>query len=300
MNKFKISIIATIALLAVSCSKTDVVGEGYQGQYTYTSPLEKKYATDGSYTVAHETHDATEPRVGKHQVWYPAELTSSNHRWPVVVLANGSNANASRYEAIFRHMASWGFIVMGNEDKSTWDGQSVIMSLQHVLDLNRDASSALYDKVDTTAIGLAGHSQGGVAVFNAATLYGLSPLFKALCMQSPTRHELAVSLGWPYSASLVKAPSLIMGGTGKADANTVCPLESLIASYDSITDQPAMLGRIANGADHQDVIQRGDAYTTAWMLYWLCGDSEAARCFCGDDAEMFSNTAWQDVHHKNM
>lgn len=296
--------IRTLALLIAgglclaACSK-EAVSDGYQDNQTYTSPLEKKYATDGSYAVTHESHDAVEPRVGQHQVWYPSEVTSSNHRWPVVVLANGTGINASRYEVIFRHMASWGFIVVGNEDASSWDGLTTILSLQHVLDLDKDASSPLYGKVDTTAIGLAGHSQGGVAVFNAATMYDLSPKFKAICPQSCTSPELAEALSWPYSASGVAAPTLIMAGTGAADSATICPLASMQQNYDSISGQPVMMGLI-KGVDHGEVLSRGEAYTMAWMRYWLCGDAEAARCFEGDNAEMFSNSQWQDVKHKNL
>lgn len=90
-----------------------------------------------------------------------------------------------------------------------------------------------------------------------------------------------------------------MAGTGIVDANSICPLASLQQNYDSIAGQPVMMGRII-GVDHGDVLSRGEAYTTAWMRYWLCGDVEAARCFIGDDAEMFSNTQWQDVKHKNL
>ena len=297
----KIRILALLlagGLCLAACSK-EAVSDGYQDNQTYTSPIEKKYATNGSYAVTHESHDATEPRVGQHQVWYPSEVATSNHRWPVVVLANGSGVNASRYEVIFRHMASWGFIVVGNEDAGSWDGMTTIISLQHVLDLDKDASSPLHGKVDTTAIGLAGHSQGGVAVFNAATMYDLSHLFKAICPQSPTGLELAEALKWPYHPSLVNAPTLIMAGTGAADSATICPLASMQQNYDSIGGQPVMMGRI-KGIDHGDVLSRGEAYTTAWMRYWLCGDTEAARCFVGDDAEMIGNSQWQDVKHKNL
>ena len=297
----KIRILALLlagGLCLAACSK-EAVSDGYQDNQTYTSPIEKKYAADGSYAVTHESHDAAEPRVGQHQVWYPSEVATSNHRWPVVVLANGSGVNASRYEAIFRHMASWGFIVVGNEDPSTWDGLTTILSLQHLLDLDGDATSPLYGKVDTTAIGLAGHSQGGVAVFNAATMYDLSHLFRAIVPQSACGSALADSLNWPYVASQVNVPTLLMAGTGKSDADLICTLESMCQNYDSISGQPVMMGRI-KGVDHGDVLPRGEAYTMAWMLYWLCNDQEAARCFVGENAEMFSNSQWQDVKHKNL
>lgn len=285
-------------LCLAACNK-EAVSDGYQDRFDYTSTLEKKYAADGSYAVKHESHDAVEPRVGQHQVWYPSAVATSDRRWPAVVLANGTGVNASRYDVIFRHMASWGFIVVGNEDAGSWDGLTTILSLQHLLDLDKDPSSPLYGKVDTSAIGLAGHSQGGVAVYNAATRYDQSHLFKAICPQSSPSLDLADGLKWPYYPSRVSVPTLMMAGTGDVDANTICPLASLLQNYDSIADQPVMMGRIKS-VDHGDVLPRGEAYTVAWMLYWLCGDSEAARCFVGDDAEMLANSQWQDVKHKNL
>jgi len=188
---------------------------------------------------------------------------------------------------------------VGNEDASSWDGLTTILSLQHVLDLDKDASSSLYGKVDTTAIGLAGHSQGGVAVYNAATIYDLSHLFRAICPQSCSSPGLAEGLGWSFYPSKVTAPALLMAGTGEVDADIICPLAALQQNYDSISGQPVMLGRIKD-VDHGDVLPRGEAYTVAWMLYWLYGDAEAAQCFVGDNAEMFDNPDWQDVKHKNL
>ena len=54
------------------------------------------------------------------------------------------------------------------------------------------------------------------------------------------------------------------------------------------------MGRIKD-TDHGDMLPRGDAYMTAWMRYWLCNDTLAARCFVGNEAEITTNKMWQDV-----
>ena len=38
---------------------------------------------------------------------------------------------------------------------------------------------------------------------------------------------------------------------------------------------------------------------TAWFMYWLQGDQEAGKAFLGEDAEILSNTCWQDIE-KNI
>ena len=36
--------------------------------------------------------------------------------YPLVVMVNGTGVAASKYKPIFEHLASWSFIVIGNED----------------------------------------------------------------------------------------------------------------------------------------------------------------------------------------
>lgn len=280
-----------------ACGKWDAVSENFQNGYTYSSPLEKKYAQTGDYDVSHYTAQTTEPRIKEYSIWYPTTLTTNDTIWPVVLLANGTGVPASTYKLIFEHMASWGFIVAGNEDEWTADGLSVCITLDYILAENENPQSVLYHKVDTSRVGLAGHSQGGAATLAAATLYANHTHYKALCVQSAGGSFTDSVPG--QAASEIEAPLLMMAGTGNSDANLLCKLEAMQTSCDSVRTQPAMMGRLV-GMEHGDVLKRGDAYTTAWMRYWLYEDQEAAQCFEGDSAEMFFNTAWQDVKHKNL
>ena len=43
------------------------------------------------------------------------------------------------------------------------------------------------------------------------------------------------------------------------------------------------------------MLVRSDGYLTAWMLYQLCDDKDAAKVFVGEDAEILHNTNWQDI-----
>ena len=284
-------------LCLVACRKWDAVSEGYINGYSYSSPIEKKYAQTGSYTISHYTTQAVEPRIKEYSVWYPSALTASDTVWPLVLLVNGTGVPASTYKPIFEHMASWGFIVVGNEDEWTADGLSVCITLDYILAENENTQSVLYHKIDTSHVGLAGHSQGGAATLAAATLYVNHTHYKALCVQSAGGSFTDSIPG--QAASEIEAPLLMMAGTGNSDANLLCKLEAMQTSYENVHTQPAMMGRLV-GMEHGDVLKRGDAYTTAWMRYWLCGDTEAARCFIGDDAEMLHNNQWQDVKHKKL
>ena len=273
-----------------------VVADDYQSRFDYKGILEKKYAANGQYIVDTFTVPSAEERIKLWQFYFPAELKTTKKQWPLVIMANGTGIRASKYKAIFRHLASWGFIVAGNEDEWTWDGRSVDMTLDYLLRANNDANHPFYQRIDTAHVGLTGHSQGGMAVYTAAALFDNSHRYKALCPLSATAKLLGDSLGWSFLAK-IHAPMLMLGGCGDFDAKLGCPLEHMTQTYDNLLNAPVIMGRI-KGTDHGDVLPRGDAYMTAWMRYWLCSDSLAGQCFLGNQAEILTNKSWQDVKPK--
>ena len=90
---------------------------------------------------------------------------------------------------------------------------------------------------------------------------------------------------------------------GVADANKeyagVSPLQALKEIYNTLPDSlDKVRGRCVN-AEHGDMQERTDGYMTAWMLWQLQGDEDAARVFIGEDAEILSNQLWQDIEKNN-
>ena len=296
-------IVAVLILGCCACSQKfwdslQTVSEGYQKKYEYQGVLEKKYAMNGKYQVEEYSLEDSDEKIKSHDVYYPSELKTSSRKWPLVVIANGTGTPARKYKAIFRHLASWGFIVVGNQEEWAWEGKSSSKSQEVVLGENNNPQSPLYHKVDAELIGLAGHSQGGMAVYTAASRFENSRRYKALCTQSGTAVMLADSLGWGFLKD-VKAPMLMMGGTGAFDDNGLCKLDDMVKTYDAIGSTQKVMGRIKK-TDHGDMLSRSDAYMTAWMLYWLCDDKEAGKCFTGSNSEIATNTGWQDVRKEGL
>ena len=304
IQKWSIEVLVTmcIILLMTGCTgmwdDIPAVPEGYQENFSYEGELEKKYAYDGSYQTEFFSQASSHKKIRLLQVWYPTELKSSERRWPVVVMANGSGTEASRYKAILKHLASWGFIVVGNQDNSSWSGETTSLTLDFILKQDQQKDSIFYGKINTEKIGLSGHSQGAVAVFNAVTKYPNGRYYKAICAQSCVNMNAAKFLKWPYSVDDVKVPTLAMAGVGKSDDETVCPLSTLNYFADHIK-APALIGRLKD-ITHERVLMKGNAYTTAWMLYWLYDDPEAGKCFIGSDAEILKNKGWRNVKQKKL
>ncbi len=267
------------------------------------SPLEFRYSQCGNYSVSKLEFKSDNSAIGKIMAWYPAELEANDKRYPMVIVVNGSNTRARNYMPFFERLASWGFVVVGNNDPQTGTGETASITLDFMLNLPVEA--VLHNKIDKDRIGIVGYSQGGAGALCAATKYENSALYKAIFTGSAAYASLAKMMGWEYDVSKLRAPYFMTAGAGASDDagvddistefGGVAPLASLVENYDKTPDDLFKVrGRVAN-AEHWEMQTRTDGYMTAWMLYQLLGDAEAETIFVGDDAEILHNINWQDV-----
>ena len=279
----------------------DIV-EGYYLNFKSDAPLEMKYSQLGPYETSYIEFASDNESIGKIRVWYPAKLESSSKTWPMIMVVNASGTPAASYEPFFPRLASWGFIVVGNEDGQTGNGETASLTLDYILNLPAD--SVLSGKIDYGNMGIVGYSQGGAGAICAVTNYENGARYKAMFTGSAAYPTLAKNMGWEYDVSKVTIPYFMAAGTGKSDDSGndpetsyggVSPLSALIANYDSITDEVPKLRARAVGAEHEQMLMRSDGYMTAWMLYQLTGDEEAGTVFLGENAEILHNANWQDV-----
>ncbi len=250
--------------------------------------LEAKYLAMGPYEVKQVKAEA--PEDWKEFVaYYPAQLEDSGDQGPAVVFVNGTGVYAAKYPALFRHLASWGFIVLGNEDPGTFSGDSTDATLAWLLEQNGDPDSVFYQKVDTAHMGLSGHSQGGVGVFNAISEQPNGGLYTCAVSLSPTQEDLAAALNIPYDPSKTVIPTLVLAGT----SNDVITPEGMEKLYGKLGGPKAMALR--TDTDHGSMLYSGDGYVTAWLMYWLRGDEEAGKAFWGEAPELAGNPNWRGV-----
>ena len=250
--------------------------------------LEAKYLAMGPNEVKQVKAEA--PEDWKEFVaYYPAQLEDSGDQWPAVVFVNGTGVYAAKYPALFRHLASWGFIVLGNEDPGTFSGDSTDATLAWLLEQNGDPDSVFYQKVDTAHMGLSGHSQGGVGVFNAISEQPNGGLYTCAVSLSPTQEDLAAALNIPYDPSKTVIPTLVLAGT----SNDVITPEGMEKLYGKLGGPKAMALR--TDTDHGSMLYSGDGYVTAWLMYWLRGDEEAGKAFWGEAPELAGNPNWRGV-----
>ena len=269
-------------------SRRPFVPNNYTETVETGGALEAKYLAMGPYEVKQVKAEA--PEDWKEFVaYYHAQLEDSGDQWPAVVFVNGTGVYASKYPALFRHLASWGFIVLGNEDPGTFSGDSTDATLAWLLEQNGDPDSVFYQKVDTAHMGLSGHSQGGVGVFNAISEQPNGGLYTCAVSLSPTQEDLAAALNIPYDPSKTVIPTLVLAGT----SNDVITPEGMEKLYGKLGGPKAMALR--TDTDHGSMLYSGDGYVTAWLMYWLRGDEEAGKAFWGEAPELAGNPNWRGV-----
>ncbi len=284
--------ILLIALLFIKAAFTPMVPNDYEKTVKTGGDIEAKYISHGKYEVSYY-EKKTDEKFKKYEVYYPKELENKNKKYPVVVFVNGTGVKGSKYKALFKHLSSWGFIVLGNEEEESWNGIASEKSLAFILQENENKDSIFYNKVDIDNIGVSGHSQGGAGVFTTISEHEHSNMYKAAVALSPANEELAESLEWHYDASKTNIPIMIIAGTtGEFEIETVIPFEKLESLYSHINSKKLMMRK--TGMEHGQTLYAADGYVTAWFMWQLQGDEEASKAFVGDNPEILENKLYQD------
>jgi len=258
----------------------------YWEMLTGLSPKESLYMKLGSHEVK-TYEEAAEGSLGTFRMWYPADAATSGAKYPVIVSNNGTGWPATKYPEWFRHMASWGFIVVGNDEGTSWNGDSAQATLEWLIKLNSTRGSVIYNHADLDRIGTIGHSQGGTGVENAITTQKSASMYKAAVMLASTYNGYNSFLKWDADASKIRIPIMVL----VADSDGLTPL----GDYDKLWNAlPGNITKVAGrrkDCGHGDMLVYGDGYVTAWFLWHLKNDS-AARSAIG---ELKTNSSYVEV-----
>lgn len=274
-------------------SRAPSAPKNYTNSVETGGAVEQQYMRKGSFTIKHFTAEADDALI-KHLVYYPAGLESSDRKYPVIFSLNGTGIAGSKYTAVFEHFASWGFIVLGNEDPSTGFGITADKMYDFIVSQNADRNSPLYNKIDFDNIGLIGHSQGGAGVFSALSIVETSGKYKTGVALSPTHEEMAHTLAWMYDLESISVPVLMMAGTETDfETQSVIPIDKMNAMFDKLaSDTKVMVRRV--GADHGNMLYSANGYAVAWFMWQLQSDDAAGTAFFGETPELSTNDHYQD------
>lgn len=281
--------------LGILLSKIPAVPNDYTEKVKTGGDIEAKYLKMGTHDVEY-TESTTMSSLKKFEIYYPKDIESMN-KVPVVIFINGTGIAGSKYSALQKHLASWGFITIANEEENSFYGEAVELSIRYLKLSDSynfdDKASPLKNHIDFDNIGVTGHSQGGIGVINGITIHQNSNMIKAAVILSSTESDMATALLWDSDSSLIKANTLMIGSTGATDSK-IAPLESLKTTFSKINGVDKVLAR-RNDADHGQMLYYADGYVTAWFMYYLQNDEVAKKAFFGDNPEIKNNSLYQDI-----
>ncbi len=219
-------------------------------------------------------------------VYYPSALLSNNSKYAILSWANGTGCAPSLYDSLLKEAAKGGYIVVASSEIMSADGTAQIAAIDFVIDENSNKSSALYNKVNSSKIGVFGHSQGGRSSVNAGAMDNRISCVLSLAGSSYTEE-----------AAKLSKPVFFMAGTKDkiVDAD-----RWLVTAYNSVTG-PAVYASL-NGAIHTTCCSdpgKYSDYIINWFNAWLFNDNNAKAMFTSGGA-LSSDSAWTGYMSKEF
>ena len=108
----------------INSKKLFITEDDYYKDFKSDAELENKYTKTGSYETSYVEYKSDNNAIKNIKIWYPKELESSDKKYPMIMVVNASNTEAYKYMPVFKRLATWGFIVVGNDDGQTGNAKS--------------------------------------------------------------------------------------------------------------------------------------------------------------------------------
>jgi hypothetical protein len=189
----------------------------------------------------------------------------------------------SAYDALLRHWATHGFVVIASNSTSTGSGTEMKNGITWAISENSRMASVLFGKLNAGEVGSVGHSMGGIG----AVITGNDPRVST---------TVPIAGGDP-SIPTVRNPIFLVGGSADAIVNP----QKFLAPQFAVAHAPIVYG-VLQGATHTEVMPNGGrerGYLTAWLVAQLMGDASALAVFYGKDCTICKDSTWA-VERKNI
>ena len=105
-------------------------------------PIENIFRNYGIYASSDiKFENVKNERIKSIKIYYPNEMILfPGKKYPLAIMVNGAGVENAKYEPTLKHLSSRGFIVAGNDDPSTCASDSVVKTLEYILNLNKSIS----------------------------------------------------------------------------------------------------------------------------------------------------------------
>ncbi len=265
------------------------------------------YGSDGPDPVGTATVQVPGPS-GTFSVtaYYP--MSPGAH--PVVILSSGFFQTGLGYAPYAKRLASWGIVTFTRDDPALGEtAPSIAADVAYMVTswlpaAAADASPPVFGEVDTTRIGLAGHSRGGQVALLAAEggalghvrgVFGLDPVDTSTNGSPEARAQIA-TIGVPL-AFVGETTDSASSGCAPATDNyqvlyqaAVSPIVAItaVSADHTMFEDPSNCSFCtlctAGTANAAEVLAYSARYMTAFFARELLGDSSVGAAFQGAGA----------------
>ncbi|MFD3538407.1 alpha/beta hydrolase family protein [Streptomyces sp. NPDC058662] len=225
-------------------------------------------ASRGTYAVGQATVSSLSVSgFGGGTIYYPT--ATADGTFGAIAISPGFTASQSTIAWLGPRLASQGFVVFTIDTNSRYDqpssrGEQLLAALDYLT-----GSSAVRTRVDSTRLGVMGHSMGGGGALEAAK----------------TRPSLQAAIpltGWNTDKtwSEVRTPTLVVG----ADGDTIAPVSSHSEPF--YTSLPSTLDKAyleLNGATHTTPNTSNTTiakYSLSWLKRFIDNDTRYEQFLC--------------------
>lgn len=236
--------------------------------------------------------------VGVH-TYFPADIATVDTA-PLIVLTGGTLSNPGNYDAMARYFASHGFVVTLPYDFYNSLPEMPTLGLAAAIAQNRDANSPLFGKVDLSRTVFAGHSGGGQASLQAATV--IPPIAGLIDPKLRVVGVLALQPGPLSIGALVHVPTFYLTGYN----DFVVPDFAWVRwwEYNTQFTAPAWIAN-ARGVTHFGPVDgpegfRASGVALAWLKYLAFGDDTAKQFFVGPDWKLKDDKSFFSVERNAL
>jgi len=227
-------------------------------------------------------------------VYYPATSEGSNtavlqgNKYPIISFGHGFTLSPNLYVALYRHLASWGYIIIAPSTETGFSpnhlnfAKDLVFVLKDMKRKSKTSGDIFFNVIDTVNTGVFGHSMGGGCSFLAGSLDSTIKAISSLAAANTNPSSI-------NAASLIKCPVQLLSGQRDSIAsyftnqiphyNNSFPFKNilnikggnhsqfhLIAGLDDLVDNAATITR----AEQQRLTRR---YVTAFFNLFLKNDT---------------------------
>lgn len=301
-----IAVVAAAAVAATACAADP---------YHASGPVEARYSEPGPWQVTERyAFGCCDTTGAAYDIWYPTDLGRGGMRHPILTWGDGTDARPKQYKYLLRHLASWGFVVIATENQQTGSGADIAEAARYLIDRAADPASIFHHRLDTSAVGAIGHSQGATGALNA--MIAAPKLIRtAVAMELPAQALCSDALGCTDPSRLDGGSVFFVNGSDDAlisPSQATWSMPGLQSNQDYYNATPASVTKAWGtliGPNHNDVQGQPGCdtasfpctdgvygylgYPTAWLVARLRGCPAAKAAFAPRTGEFYApNPHW--------